>query len=345
MSEMRRSLASTKPGYEYTHGRVLVIYGSLMIVVMLTGLDQTIVATALPHIVSDIGGIRGYSWVFNAYLLTLAVAVPLYGRLGDSYGRRALLLSALGIFLVGSAACGLAGTMPELVAARALQGVGAGGLMPLVQSTIADVVPIRERGRYQALVGTSFAAASVAGPIIGGLIVDHSSWRWAFLLNVPICVAALAAVALTLPRRVARSLDPIDYAGAFFLAAGVGALFIALSWHSGGLAWGSASVVYAFAASAVAFVLLVARERRVQQTILPFETLRLRPVAITCVCALLVAACQFGAIAYIPLFAQGVIGTSATVSGFALTPLLFGVPVGANFAGQLITRTGRYRSR
>jgi MFS family permease len=177
---LRERLASKPPGYRFTIGRILAIYSALMVVLLLAALDQTIVATALPHIVSDLGGLSSYSWVFTAYLLATTVTVPLYGKLGDIYGRRPLFIAAITIFLVGSALCGLAQNMVELVAFRALQGLGAGGLFPLALATIGNIVPPRDRGRYQGLIGAVFAAASIGGPAIGGLIVDHTTWRWIF---------------------------------------------------------------------------------------------------------------------------------------------------------------------
>ena len=183
---LRERLARTPPGYEFTVGRVLSIYLGLMIVLMLAALDQTIVATALPRIVSDVGGISEYSWVFAAYMLTSTITVPLYGRLGDVYGRRPLFLVAIAIFLVGSALCGAAQEMTELVLARGVQGLGAGGLLSLSLAVIGAIVPPRERGRWQGLIGSVFASASIIGPAVGGFIVDTTSWRWVFLVNLPI---------------------------------------------------------------------------------------------------------------------------------------------------------------
>ena len=199
---VRARLARKPPGYEFTIGRVLAIYSGLMVTLLLAALDQTIVATSLPHIVSELGGLSQYSWVFTAYMLATTVTVPLYGKLGDIYGRRPLFLAAISIFLIGSALCGAAHGMTQLVVFRAVQGLGAGGLFPLALATIGNIVPPRDRGRYQGLIGAVFAAASIIGPAVGGFIVDNASWRWVFYVNLPIGGVALAVIVLTMPRRV-----------------------------------------------------------------------------------------------------------------------------------------------
>src|SRR6266851_2801528 len=191
-------LARQPPGYEFTIGRILAIYSGLMVTLLLAALDQTIVATALPRIVSDLGGITQYSWVFTAYMLATTVTVPLYGKLGDVYGRRPLFLAAISIFLVGSALCGAAHGMTQLVLFRAIQGLGAGGLFPLALATIGNIVPPRDRGRYQGLIGATFAAASIIGPAVGGFIVDNTTWRWIFYVNLPVGGVALVAIWLTM---------------------------------------------------------------------------------------------------------------------------------------------------
>src|SRR3954468_1611090 len=189
---IRERLGRQPPGYNFTIGRILAIYSGLMVTLLLAALDQTIVATALPRIVSDLGGITQYSWVFTAYMLTSTVSVPVYGRLGDVYGRRPLMLFSITVFLAGSALCGLAQGMTQLVVFRAIQGIGAGGLFPLTLAVIGGIVPPRDRGRWQGLIGAVFAAASIIGPAVGGFIVDNTSWRWIFLVNLPLGGVALA---------------------------------------------------------------------------------------------------------------------------------------------------------
>src|SRR5881227_1977571 len=211
MGPLRERLARKPPGYQFTIGRILAIYAGLMVALFLAALDQTIVATALPAIVGDLGGLSQYSWVFTAYMLATTVTVPLYGKLGDVYGRRPLFLIAISIFLVGSALCGAAQTMTQLVVFRAVQGIGAGGLFPLALAVIGNIVPPRDRGRYQGLIGAVFAASSIAGPAIGGFIVDNSSWRWIFTINLPVGGLALLVVLIAMPKRAAaRKEHPLD---------------------------------------------------------------------------------------------------------------------------------------
>src|SRR5438093_8372367 len=236
---IRERLAHKPPGYRYTIGRILAIYSGLMVTLLLAALDQTIVATALPRIVGELGGITQYSWVFTAYMLATTVTVPLYGKLGDVYGRRPLFLAAIAIFLFGSALCGAAQGMTQLVVFRAIQGLGAGGLFPLALATIGNIVPPRDRGRYQGLIGATFAAASIIGPAVGGFIVDNASWRWVFYVNLPIGGLALAVVTATLPRRAARREHRLDIGGAVVLALGTALPLLGLVWGGREYPWGS----------------------------------------------------------------------------------------------------------
>jgi EmrB/QacA subfamily drug resistance transporter len=340
---LRERLVRKPPGYRFTIGRILAIYSALMVVLLLAALDQTIVATALPHIVSDLGGLSSYSWVFTAYMLATTVTVPLYGKLGDIYGRRPLFIASISIFLLGSALCGLSQNMVELVGFRALQGLGAGGLFPLALATIANIVPPRDRGRYQGLIGATFAASSIGGPAIGGLIVDNTTWRWIFYVNLPIGGIALAVVALTLPKRAPRKEHRLDLTGAALLAAGTAALLLGLVWGGRQYAWSSGHVIGALAASAVLLLAFAVAERRAEEPILPFELLRRGNVAAGVVCMGLVGMVMFGTITYVPLFVQGVIGTSATSSGVVLTPFMLGAVAMSFLSGQWVSRTGRYR--
>src|ERR671927_723727 len=207
---LQKRLARKPPGYPFSIGRVLAIYAGLMVTLLLAALDQTIVATALPKVVSELGGLSQYSWVFTAYMLGSTVTVPLYGKLGDVHGRRPLLLISVAIFLAGSALCGVAQNMTELVLFRGVQGVGAGGLFPLSLAVIGAIVPPRDRGRYQGLFGATFAASSIIGPLVGGFIVDNFSWRWIFYVNLPVGGLALAVVLPTMPRRTSKEGDSND---------------------------------------------------------------------------------------------------------------------------------------
>ena len=323
--------------------RIRVIFSALLLVLFLASLDQTIVATALPRIVSDIGGLTSYSWVITSYMLASTVTVPLYGKLGDVHGRRTLFMVSISIFLVGSALCGLAQNMTELVLFRAVQGLGAGGLFPLALATVGVIVPPRDRGRYQGLIGATFAAASIAGPALGGFIVDHASWRWIFYVNLPVGALALVVIAITMPKRTEKRPHSIDYRGFFLLAGGTTALLLALVWAGRQYAWSSPQVVGAFAAAAVLLTLFGWVERHVREPILPFDLLRQRTVAAGVASMALVGMAMFGTIAFVPLFVQGVIGTSATSSGIVLTPLILGAVGMSILSGQWVSRTGHYR--
>lgn len=344
MSRLRTRLARKPPGYRFTVGRILVIYSGLMVTVFLAALDQTIVATALPRVVSDLGGLGSYSWVFTAYLLASTVSVPIWGKLGDIYGRRPLFLVAIPVFLVGSALCGLAQSMPQLVVFRVVQGLGAGGLIPLALATVANIVPPRDRGRYQGLIGGTFGTASIVGPALGGLIADNTTWRWIFYVNLPVGAAALAVIWFTMPRRSQRREHSIDYLGAGLLAAGTTALLLGLIWGGREYAWLSPQVIGSLIGAVALLALFGIAERRAREPILPFELLRRRNVAVGVASIGLVAMCMFGTISFVPLFVQGVIGTSATASGVVLTPMMLGAVTMSIVSGQWVSRTGRYKA-
>jgi EmrB/QacA subfamily drug resistance transporter len=340
---IRERLHSKPPGYNLTIGRILAIYAGLMVTLALAALDQTIVATALPRIVGDLGGITQYSWVFTAYMLTSTVTVPLYGKLGDVYGRKQLFLFSIVVFLIGSALCGAAQSMTQLVVFRAIQGVGAGGLFPLSLAVIGNIVPPRDRGRWQGLIGAVFAASSIIGPAVGGFIVDNTTWRWVFFVNLPVGGLALLVISLTMPRRAPLTDHAIDWLGAGILAAGTGSLLLGLVWGGRQYPWGSGHVVLALAAAVMLLVVFGFVERHAPEPILPFDVLRNPIVAGSVACMALVGMAMFGTISYVPLFVQGVIGTSATSSGVVLTPMILGAVCTSILTGQLVSRTGRYR--
>jgi len=341
---LRRRLERTPPGYHTPIGRILAIYAGLMVAVLLVSLDQTIVATALPHIVSDLGGLSNYSWVFSAYLLCQTITVPIYGKLGDLYGRRPLLLAAISIFLTGSALCGAAQNMTELVLFRGLQGLGGGGLFSLALAVVGQLVPPRDRGRFHGLFSATFGAGAILGPAVGGLIVDNASWRWIFYVNLPVGGVALLVIALTLQEGATRSERTVDYAGAALLAAGSATLLLALVWAGAASSWLSARVLGTLGVAVALLAAFALVERRAPEPILPFRLLREPIVTAGAVATGLSAMCMFGTVAFVPLFVQGVIGASATFSGLVLTPLLLATVFASILSGQWISRTGHYRA-
>ena len=328
----------------YTHRQIMVILGALMSGMLLAALDQTIVATALPTIVGDLGGLNHLSWVVTAYLLASTVTTPLYGKISDLYGRKPVFQFAIVVFLAGSALAGLSQNMTELIAFRGLQGIGAGGLITLAITIIGDVVPPRERGRYQGYMGAVFALSSVIGPLLGGFFVDHLSWRWVFYVNLPVGAVALVvtSIVLDLPRR--RISHRIDYLGTALLVAGVSAILLAVTWGGTQYAWGSATIVALAAGGAALLVAFVAVERRVEEPVLPPHLFRNRVFAVSTATMFIVGLAMFGGIIYLPLFLQVVGGRSATNAGLLLLPLILGLMFTSIASGRIISRTGRYKA-
>jgi EmrB/QacA subfamily drug resistance transporter len=323
--------------------RVRLIFAALLLVLLLASLDQTIVSTALPTIVGDLGGLDHLSWVVTAYLLTATVAGPLYGKLGDLFGRKPVLQAAIAIFLVGSALCGLAQGMGQLIAFRALQGLGAGGLIVVTLAVVGDIIPPRERGRYQGYFGAVFGVSTVIGPLLGGFFVDNLSWRWIFYVNLPIGLAALAVIGVAFRTRAERTHHAIDYLGAALLAADLTAIVLFTSLGGTTWAWGSWQVVSLVAASIVLLPAFVLVERRAAEPILPLSLVRNRTFAVTSAVGFIVGFSLFGAVTFLPLYLQVTKASSPTRSGLELTPLMAGVLVTSILSGNLITRWGRYR--
>jgi EmrB/QacA subfamily drug resistance transporter len=320
-----------------------LVFAGLMLVLFLAALDQTIVATALPTIVGDLGGLNHISWVVTAYLLAQTVVTPLYGKLGDQYGRKVVLQFALTLFLVGSALCGLSQNLDELIAFRALQGLGGGGLLVSAQAAIGDVVPPRERGRYTGLFGAVFGVASVVGPLLGGFLTSELSWRWIFYVNLPLGVVAMFVLSATLPAVAQRVHHTIDYVGTALMGAGLSAIVLGASLGGTSFAWGSPVIVGLGIAGVVLIAAFVLAERRAREPVLPLRLLRNRVFAVTGAVGFVVGFSLFGAITYLPLFLQVVKGASPTGSGLQLIPLVGGLLITSIASGQVISRTGHYK--
>ena len=326
-----------------THRQILLVFSGLMAGLLLAALDQTIVATALPIIVGELGGLDHYSWVVTAYLLSSTVCTPLYGKISDLYGRRIMVQSAIVIFLAGSLLAGVAQGMLQLIVFRGIQGVGAGGLMALTFAVVGDVVSPRERGRYIGLLAGTWAFASVIGPFIGGFIVDNLSWRWVFLVNLPIGAAALAVTSSVLHLPVVRRPHRIDVEGALLLTAGVSCLLLTLVWGGVEHPWSSPVIVGLGAAGAVLLAAFVLWESRAAEPILPLRLFGDPIFTVGSTLGFLTGCGLFGSVIFLPLFLQVVTGVSALGSGLLLLPLTAGVVTGSVGSGRIISRTGRYR--
>jgi EmrB/QacA subfamily drug resistance transporter len=328
----------------FSHRERVVILIGLMLGMFLAALDQTIVATALPRISSDLHGIEHLSWIVSAYLLTSTAATPIYGKLSDLYGRKIMLQIAIVIFLLTSILCALAATMGQLIAFRALQGLGGGGLLAMAHATIADVISPRERGRYQAYIASTFAVSSVIGPVLGGLFVDHLTWRWVFWINLPIAVGALVLSELTLKRLVARRLrHRIDYPGAVLIVAAVCCVLLVTTMGGNEAAWDSPLIAGLAAGAVVLFALCVVQERRASEPILPPRLFADRVFLIASMVNVLTSIIMLGGIVFMPLFLQLVYGLGAGDSGLMLIPFTGATVVAAISAGRLMAATGRYK--
>src|SRR5579875_2298042 len=322
---------------------VLIVLPGLLLTLMLAMLDQLVVSTALPRIVGDLGGVNHLSWVVTAYVLASTITTPLYGKLGDMYGRKRLLVLAIVIFLAGSALSGLAGSMDQLIIFRAIQGLGAGGLMVGAIATLGDLVSPRERGTYMGYMMATMMVAMVAGPLVGGYITDSLSWRWIFYINMPVGGAALLYLAFTLhvPRKKVE--HKIDYLGSAVLAVAATAVVLLTTWGGSQYGWGSPEIIGLAAATVVAVVAFIMIERRAAEPVLPLHVFRNLNFSLSSAMSFLVGLALFGAMTFLPLYQQTVQHLSATGSGLMLIPLMLGSMVTTIAAGQVTSRTGRYK--
>ncbi len=323
--------------------RLFAILGSVMLGMLLASLDQTIVGTAMPRVIAELGGLNHYAWVFTAYMLASTVSVPIYGKLSDLYGRRPFFITSMVLFLLGSALSGMAQDMTQLIIFRGVQGLGAGGMMPIAIAIIGDIFPPAERGKWQGLLMSVFGLSTIVGPTLGGWLTDNWGWRWTFYVNIPVGIAAIAAAALTLPKQSRHRQHAIDYLGAALLTLGTVPLLLGFSWAGTDYAWTSPMIIGLFVGAVVLLVAFFFYELRAAEPIISPRLFKNSIFAVSVAAMFLTSIAMYGAIMYLPLFVQAVIGTSATGSGAVLTPLMLGFIVSSIIGGQIMSRTGRYK--
>jgi EmrB/QacA subfamily drug resistance transporter len=349
--EFEQTKKATRPHFErpvQTTNQILgrrrwFALAAVMLVMFFSALDQTVVATAMPVIIGDLQGFSLYAWVFTAYMMASAVTVPIYGKLSDIYGRKPFYVLGLGMFMLGSVAAGMVNSMPQLIAARTFQGLGAGAMLTMPRATVGDIFNPRERGRWMGVISSIFGIASIIGPAFGGWITDQFSWRWIFYINLPVAAIALIGIVLTLPTVRGEKQPKVDWLGSFLLVLGLMPMLLAFTWAGSTYPWGSPTIVGLFAASIMFLALFVLAERRAEEPILSPELFQNRIFSSTALVALFISMGMFGSIAFLPLFIQGAQGLSAQSSGQVLTPMMLSFIAGSILGGQLVTRTGRYK--
>jgi EmrB/QacA subfamily drug resistance transporter len=325
------------------HTKRNAVVGAVMLGMLLAALDQTIVSTALPTIVGDLGGADHLAWVVTAYMLAETVVTPLVGKFGDLFGRKIVFQASVLVFGVGSLLCGFAGNMPQLIAFRGIQGFGAGGLMVTAAALIADVVPLRERGKYQGALGSVFGVTTVIGPLLGGLFVDHLTWRWAFFINVPFAVIVLLVAAVAMPSIPRAGRPTIDYAGIVLISVGAGALVLMTSWGGTTYPWVSPTIIGLGVLGVLSLGLFVLVETRAREPVLPMRLFHSRVFTVASLLSFITGFAMFGCITFLPLYLQVVKGATATQSGLRMLPMVLGLLFAAVFSGVVVSRTGRYK--
>jgi len=338
--------AATAPqpwGETLSRRRIAAVIVAVMLGMLLSAVDQTVVGTAMPRIIADLNGLSHYAWVATAYLLASTASMPIWGKLSDGFGRKRFFILGMAIFMGGSALCGQANGMTELIAFRALQGLGAGAMMPISQAIIGDIFPPAQRARWSGVLMSVFAVATIIGPLLGGWITDNYSWRWVFYVNLPVGIAALTAAAVALPGHVSLHKHRIDYSGATLLVAAAVPLLLAFSWAGSEYAWSSWQIVSLFAFSGAMWLAFYLRELRAAEPVINPRLFQNSIFRVSALASMLQSAAMFGAIMFLPLFVQGVQGKSATNSGIILMPMMLGAMVTSIGAGQVLAKTGRYK--
>ena len=325
------------------HPPIRLLFPALLLVMLLAALDQTIVSTALPTIVGELGGLNNLSWVVTAYLLTSTIVVPLYGKFGDLFGRKIVLQAAIVLFLVGSALCGIAQNMAQLIVLRALQGLGGGGLLVVTMAAIADVIPPADRGRYQGVFGGVFGLATVVGPLLGGFLVEHLSWRWIFYINLPLGVIALAVIGAVFKPHAAHIKHTIDYMGAAFLAGALTCIILFTSQGGTILPWTSPQLWFTLAMGLVCIAGFIYEERDAAEPIMPLELFKQRTFLLSSLIGFIIGVSLFGSVTFIPLYLQVVKGSTPSEAGMQMLPMMGGLLVMSVITGRVISKIGKYR--